>query len=192
MSTAAARRMAPACPGAGGETLDCGNAGTAMRLLAGALAGRPAGARLVGDDSLSRRPMERVAVPLRRMGATVGTTDGHAPLDIDGRRPLLALPHELPVASAQVIGCIALAALAADGRTTIDVHRDRPATTPSGCWPGSGLPVRREGLSTTVDGPAGFAARSMTVPGDISSAGSLAGCGSAPPRCRRSGSRAWV
>ena len=64
------------CPGAGGELLDYGNSGTSMRLLEGALAGRAAAARQIGDASLSGRPMERVAVPLRQMGATV----------VDGRR----------------------------------------------------------------------------------------------------------
>lgn len=156
-------------PGGGGETLDCGNAGTAMRLLAGALAGRPAHARLIGDESLSGRPMERVAGPLRRMGATVSTRDGHAPLDVGGRRPLLALQHELAVASAQVIGSIALAALAADGGTTITAPGPtRDHTERMLAW--LGAPVRREGLTTSVDGPAVFGARSLSVPGDISSA----------------------
>lgn len=156
-------------PGSGGETLDCGNAGTAMRLLAGSLAGRTGSARLIGDESLSTRPMERVAAPLRRMGATVTTMDGHAPLTIEGRRPLMALEHMLPVTSAQVIGCLTLAGLAAEGTTTITVpgptrdHTERMLT-----W--LGAPVRREGLTTIVGGPAGFAARSLTVPGDISSA----------------------
>jgi 3-phosphoshikimate 1-carboxyvinyltransferase len=161
---------AAAClPGRGGETLDCGNAGTAMRLLAGALAGRPAPATLIGDASLSSRPMERVATPLRAMGAIVETTDGHAPLGISGRRPLQALSHRPAVASAQVIGCLALAALAADGRTTIEVPGPtRDHTERMLAW--LGAPVRREGLTTLIDGPAGYAARSLTVPGDISSA----------------------
>jgi 3-phosphoshikimate 1-carboxyvinyltransferase len=156
-------------PGPGGETLDCGNSGTAMRLLAGALAGRPARVTLVGDASLSSRPMERVATPLRAMGAVVETTEGHAPLGIIGRRPLQALAHRPSVASAQVVGALALAALAADGRTTIEVPGPtRDHTERMLGW--LGAPVRREGLVTIVDGPAGFAARSMTVPGDISSA----------------------
>jgi 3-phosphoshikimate 1-carboxyvinyltransferase len=156
-------------PGDGGETLDCGNAGTAMRLLAGALAGRPGTATLVGDASLSSRPMERIAAPLRAVGAAIETTDGHAPLRITGRRPLLAMAHRPAVASAQVIGCLSLAALAADGTTTIEVvgptrdHTERMLS-----W--LGAPVRRDGMVTTIEGPAGFAARSLTVPGDISSA----------------------
>jgi 3-phosphoshikimate 1-carboxyvinyltransferase len=156
-------------PGSGGEVLDCGNAGTAMRLLAGALAGRPYTATLVGDASLSGRPMERIAVPLREIGATVETTDGHAPLRISGRRPLRALIHRPAVASAQVIGCLSLAALAAAGTTRIEVPGPtRDHTERMLAW--LGAPVRRDGLVTIIEGPAGFAARSMTVPGDISSA----------------------
>ncbi len=163
--TASAARL----PGHGGETLDCGNAGTAMRLLAGALAGRPGTATLVGDASLSSRPMERVAGPLREVGATIETTDGHAPLRITGRRPLRAMAHRPAVASAQVIGCLSLAALAADGTTSITVPGPtRDHTERMLAW--LGAPVRREGLVTTIDGPAGFAARSLAVPGDISSA----------------------
>lgn len=156
-------------PGHGGEVLDCGNAGTAMRLLAGALAGRPASVTLIGDASLSSRPMERVAAPLRAMGAVVETAVGHAPLDISGRRPLRALAHRPAVASAQVVGAVALAALAADGRTTIKVPGPtRDHTERMLGW--LGAPVLREGLTTVIDGPAGYAARSLTVPGDISSA----------------------
>jgi 3-phosphoshikimate 1-carboxyvinyltransferase len=156
-------------PGTGGETLDCGNAGTAMRLLVGALAGRPAPVTLIGDASLSSRPMDRVATPLREVGAVVETTDGHAPLRIVGRRPLMARDHRSAVASAQVVGALTLAALAADGRTTIEVPGPtRDHTERMLGW--LGAPVRRDGLLTIVDGPAGYAARSLNVPGDISSA----------------------
>jgi 3-phosphoshikimate 1-carboxyvinyltransferase len=156
-------------PGNGGETLDCGNAGTAMRLLAGALAGRPGTATLVGDASLSSRPMERIAAPLRAVGAVIETTDGHAPLRIAGHRPLLAVAHRPAVASAQVIGCLSLAALAAQGTTSIEVPGPtRDHTERMLAWLGAA--VHREGLVTTIDGPAGYAARSLTVPGDISSA----------------------
>jgi len=99
--------------------IDCGNAGTLMRLLAGILAGQRGRFELVGDESLSRRPMERVAEPLRRMGAAVETTDGHAPLRIEGGE-LWAIRYELPVASAQVKSAVLLAGLyAADGPTTV-------------------------------------------------------------------------
>ncbi len=160
---------AASLPGRGGETLDCGNAGTAMRLLAGALAGRPAVATLTGDASLSSRPMERVAGPLRMVGAEVATTNGHAPVVVVGRRPLKAVDHTLSVASAQVIGCLTLAALAAEGTTTILVPGPtRDHTERMLAW--LGAPVRREGRSTTIEGPVGFYNRDIAVPGDISSA----------------------
>lgn len=156
-------------PGAGGELLDHGNAGTSMRLTMGALASRPTTARQVGDASLSVRPMERVAGPLRQMGASVSLVDGHAPVTIRGTRPLRALHHALPVASAQVLGAISLAALAADGVTSVATPGPtRDHTERMLAW--LGAPVRREGFLTTIAGPAGFAARDISVPGDISSA----------------------
>jgi 3-phosphoshikimate 1-carboxyvinyltransferase len=158
----------PLPPGAGG-TIDCGNSGTSMRLLSGALAAHSGTVTLVGDSSLSTRPMERVAGPLRAMRAQVETTDGHAPVRIVGRAPLRAIDHRLPVASAQVLGAITLAALAADGRTTIESPGPtRDHTERLLAW--LEAPVRRDGLSTTIDGPATFAARSIMVPGDVSSA----------------------
>lgn len=99
--------------------LDCGNSGTTMRLLCGALAGRPFESVLVGDESLSRRPMERVAEPLRLMGAEVETTDGHAPVTIRGG-DLRGIEYRLPVPSAQVKGAVLLAGLQAEGETVVD------------------------------------------------------------------------
>jgi 3-phosphoshikimate 1-carboxyvinyltransferase len=99
--------------------LDCANAGTLMRLVTGILAGQRGRFELVGDESLSRRPMERVAEPLRAMGARIETTDGHAPVVIDGGG-LHAARYELPVASAQVKSAILLAGLlAGDGPTRV-------------------------------------------------------------------------
>jgi 3-phosphoshikimate 1-carboxyvinyltransferase len=116
--------------------------------------------------------MERVAAPLRRMGATIETADGHAPLRITGTRPLAALRHELPVASAQVLGAVLLAGLAAHGRTVVEVPGPtRDHTERLLAW--MGVPVARDGLRTTLEGPAGFRARSIGVPGDISSAGGV-------------------
>src|SRR5215211_8065376 len=77
--------------------IDCGNAGTLMRLLPGILAGQEGRFELVGDDSLSRRPLERVAEPLRLMGADVETTEGHAPLVVEGRGAVKPIRYELPV-----------------------------------------------------------------------------------------------
>jgi len=149
--------------------LDCGNSGTTMRLLAGAVAGLPLRVTLDGDDSLRARPMERVAVLLRAAGATVTTADGHAPMTVDGRAGLIPVTHRLPVASAQLLGSASLAALSADGTTRIESpastrdHTERMLST-------AGVAIRREGLVTTVSGPARPNALSLTVPGDISSA----------------------
>jgi 3-phosphoshikimate 1-carboxyvinyltransferase len=98
--------------------LDCGNAGTLARLVAGLLAFQRGEFTLTGDESLSARPMERIAGPLRRMGAHVETTDGHLPLTVAGRS-LHAIDYELPVASAQVKSAVLLAGLGAEGRTTV-------------------------------------------------------------------------
>ncbi|MDP8905076.1 MAG: 3-phosphoshikimate 1-carboxyvinyltransferase [Chloroflexota bacterium] len=154
--------------------VDCGNSGTTMRLLAGAFAHGAGRSMLTGDASLSRRPMERVADPLRAMGARVETTDGHAPLVISGRRPLRAIEHEVPVASAQVLGALAIAALAGDGRTTIRVGRPTRDHTER-LLSRLGASVERQALPgggtvTTVDGPAVLRARPLAVPGDFSSA----------------------
>src|SRR5207247_1489979 len=99
------------------QALDCGNAGTLMRLVAGILAGQRGRFRLVGDESLSGRPMERIAEPLRAMGATIETEDGHAPLTVEGAS-LRAIRYELPVASAQVKSAVLLAGLYAEGGDT--------------------------------------------------------------------------
>jgi 3-phosphoshikimate 1-carboxyvinyltransferase len=101
--------------------IDCRNAGTLMRLLPGMLAGQRGRFELVGDESLSRRPLERVARPLREMGVLIETTDGHAPLVIEGG-PLAPITYELPVASAQVKSCVLLAGLYADGGPTVVVE----------------------------------------------------------------------
>ena len=101
------------------EPLDCGNAGTVMRLVSGLLAGQDGTFELVGDDSLSSRPQERIAKPLRELGARIETTEGHAPIRIEGGT-LRPIRYELPVASAQVKSAILLAGLYADtGPTTV-------------------------------------------------------------------------
>ena len=150
------------------DALDCGNSGTTMRLLAGMLAGQPVEATLDGDDSLRGRPMERVAAPLRAMGARVATTDGHAPIEVRGGA-LRAADHELSVASAQLLGAIAFAALGAEGDTTVRLPGPtRDHTERLLAW--MGVRIRREGTLTTISGPARPAARSLDVPGDPSSA----------------------
>ena len=150
-------------------TVDCGNSGTTMRLLAGAVAGLALRVVLDGDSSLRARPMERVAALLRAAGAEVTTTDGHAPMTVVGRPAPSAVTHQLPVASAQLLGAAALAGLNADGETRIESpaasrdHTERMLAA-------AGVPIRRDALVTTLTGPARPRPLSLTVPGDISSA----------------------
>lgn len=99
--------------------LDCGNSGTTMRLISGILAGQPFETTLIGDESLSSRPMRRVIGPLTEMGATIESVDGHAPLVIKGAGKLNAIDYVLPVASAQIKSCVLLAGLYAEGETTV-------------------------------------------------------------------------
>ena len=99
--------------------LDCGNAGTAMRLLAGLLAGQRFDSVLVGDESLSKRPMRRVIEPLQAMGAVIESNDGRAPLRIRGGQPLQGIEYALPVASAQIKSAWLLAGLYAQGETHV-------------------------------------------------------------------------
>ncbi|HEY2341187.1 MAG TPA: hypothetical protein VGH75_11700, partial [Steroidobacteraceae bacterium] len=99
--------------------LDMGNAGTGMRLMMGVLAPQPFDSTLIGDASLMRRPMERVAAPLRRMGASITTQEGRPPIRIQGTPKLNGIEYTLPVASAQVKSALLLAGLAASGRTTV-------------------------------------------------------------------------
>jgi 3-phosphoshikimate 1-carboxyvinyltransferase len=149
--------------------LDCGNSGTTMRLLAGAVAGLPLRVTLDGDASLRARPMERVAEILRAAGAEVTTTDGRAPMTVVGRSALRAVTHRLPVASAQLVAAASLAALAADGETTIEApgptrdHTERILAA-------AGVPIGRDGYRTVISGPARPSPLSTLVPGDISSA----------------------
>jgi 3-phosphoshikimate 1-carboxyvinyltransferase len=151
-----------------GGVLDCGNSGTSMRLLTGLLAGQGLDGTLDGDDSLRRRPMERIAVPLRAMGARVDTTEGHAPIRVSGAL-LHPAEHRLSVASAQVLGAICLAALGAGGETRIEVPGPtRDHTERLLAW--LDVPIRRDGRVTTVNGPARPRAFSLAVPGDPSSA----------------------
>jgi 3-phosphoshikimate 1-carboxyvinyltransferase len=149
--------------------LDCGNAGTLMRLLSGVLAGQRGRFELVGDASLSARPMERVADPLRRMGAAVTTTDGHAPLAVEGAR-LHGIAYELPVASAQVKSAVLLAGLlAGEGETTVL----EPAPTrdhTERLLEHGGARVRRRPASVTIHPAERLTLGEVDVPGDFSSA----------------------
>ena len=150
--------------------LDCGNSGTAMRLLAGALAPAPFRSVLVGDESLSARPMERVAEPLREMGALVVTTGGHAPIEVIGGH-LHGISYRLPRPTAQVKSAILFAALAAEGRTVV-VEPAKTRDHTERALAALGAPIVVEELSITLDPyqHEGFTGR---VPGDPSSAAFL-------------------
>lgn len=149
--------------------LDMGNAGTAMRLFMGLLAGQPFDSTLVGDASLMRRPMERVARPLRQMGAVVETRDGRPPVVLRGGQSLRAIDFEMPVASAQVKSAVLLAALAAEGRTRVT----EPAPTrdhTERMLAGFGVELLRQGSTVALEGGQRLRAARVDVPGDFSSA----------------------
>ena len=154
-----------------GRPLDCGNAGTLMRLIAGVLAGQSGRFELVGDQSLSSRPMERVAEPLRRMGARVETTDGHAPLVVEGEA-LRSIDYELPVPSAQVKSAVLLAGVLAEGKTTVVEplptrdHTERLLEK-------AGANVERRPRSVSVERADRLSLGELEIPGDISSAAAL-------------------
>jgi 3-phosphoshikimate 1-carboxyvinyltransferase len=152
------------------KPLDCGNSGSTLRILTGVLAGHDLSAELVGDESLSSRPMRRVIEPLELMGAKIQATEGKAPLKVRGSRKLVPITYKLPVASAQVKSAILFAGLNAEGRTTvIEPSRSRDHT--ERLFNGFGVPVTTSvDLSVTLDGPARFTGGSITIPGDISSA----------------------
>ncbi len=168
-------------PGADGLTapagiLDCGNSGTSLRLIAGMLAGLPLTAVLDGDASLRRRPVARIIEPLRRMGAELHARndDSLPPVTVVGHTPLRAVDVTTPVPSAQVKSAILLAALRAEGRTTV---RERVATRDhtERMLRARGVPVDRAtdgdaGVAWTVEGGLTVRAIDQQVPGDVSAA----------------------
>jgi 3-phosphoshikimate 1-carboxyvinyltransferase len=150
------------------QALDCGNSGSTMRMLAGILAGQEFTAEMVGDESLSRRPMRRIIEPLQRMGARLESQDGHAPLRITGGR-LRAIDYRLPVASAQVKSAVLLAGLFAAGETWVEEPlRTRDHTERA--LEAFGAKVGRERQRAGVRGGQQLHAITAHVPGDISSA----------------------
>jgi 3-phosphoshikimate 1-carboxyvinyltransferase len=166
--TGAGLGLAPAAP----VTLDCGNSGTTMRLGAGLVAGAPGTVVLDGDASLRRRPMERVAGPLRQMGAAVTTTDGHAPITVRGGA-LRACDVALPVASAQVKSAVLLAGLRARGTTRVREplpsrdHTERLLVA-------MGAAVVRDGTAAVaIEGGQRLQGIAVPLPGDLSSAAFL-------------------
>ena len=154
-----------------GKEIDCGNSGTTMRLLSGLLAGNPFRSVLVGDESLSKRPMGRVIKPLSLMGAKIKATvdDKYPPLEIDGG-PLTAIEYDMPVASAQVKSALILAGLYANGETIIrEPHPSRDHTEKMLSAMGAGL--RSKNNEIRVKGPSQeLAPFNIIVPGDFSSA----------------------
>ena len=151
--------------------LDAGNSGSTLRMLAGVVAGRPFRTVLTGDASLRRRPVERVATPLRAMGATAHTTEGKPPLTIEGG-PLQGIRWEMPVASAQVKTAILLAGLQAEGVTTV-VEPGPSRDHTERLLPAFGVAVQRDGPTVSVRGGRRLQGADTAVPGDVSSAAFL-------------------
>jgi 3-phosphoshikimate 1-carboxyvinyltransferase len=150
--------------------IDCGNSGTTMRLLSGILAAQPFECRLIGDESLSRRPMKRIADPLNAMGASITGTGEKicAPITIRGGK-IRPISYPMPVASAQVKSAVLLAGLQSHGKTTVI----EPAPTrdhTERLLAHFGVKCMRDGLSVSIYGGQKPVAKDLLVPGDISSA----------------------
>ncbi len=149
--------------------IDCGNAGTLMRLLIGLLAGQEGRFELTGDESLRGRPMDRVAQPLGRMGARVSTENGRPPVVVESADGLRGIDYSLPVASAQVKSALLLAGLNAQGTTTVV----EPAPTRDHTelmLEAAGARVRRRASSVSVEPAAALTLGEVDVPGDFSAA----------------------
>ncbi len=153
-------------------SLDMGNSGTAMRLFAGLLCGQPFSSSLIGDESLSQRPMSRVIKPLEGMGAQISSQDGKPPLTVHGGQSLRCIDYELPVASAQVKSALLLASLYADGRTALTEpavtrdHTERMLTS-------MGVKLQVNGRQIVIEGRQKLHATDIHVPADLSSAAFL-------------------
>ena len=152
------------------NSLYLGNSGTSMRLLSGLMAAQSFDVEMTGDDSLTKRPMNRVADPLREMGAVINSAEnGRPPLKITGGQPLKGIRYELPMASAQVKSCLILAGLYAAGETTVI----EPAPTrdhTERMLKGFGYPIEVDGPKVTVRPGGKLTATEIDVPADISSA----------------------
>ncbi len=149
--------------------LDAGNSGTTVRLLSGILAAQHFNSVITGDKYLSRRPMDRIIIPLKKMGADIkGKDNKYLPLEIQGR-PLLGLHYYSPLASAQVKSCVLLAGLYAQGETSVTepfASRDHTEKMLSSL----GVPLKKNGTTSTIQGVKKLKAAEITIPGDISSA----------------------
>ncbi|MCX7712410.1 MAG: 3-phosphoshikimate 1-carboxyvinyltransferase [Chthoniobacterales bacterium] len=152
--------------------IDCGNSGTTMRLLAGILAARPFSSTLIGDDSLSRRPMERIITPLSLMGASLKASGERntPPLHIQGRSlPLQAIRYQLPIPSAQVKSAILLAALSAKGRTTV-IEKIPSRDHTERMLRHFQVPINTFNGEISLTGGSKLESSDISIPGDISSA----------------------
>ena len=152
-----------------GAPIDCGNAGTLMRLLTGILAGQQGRFELTGDESLSARPMDRVAEPLTRMRARIATNKGLPPIVVDGTDALTGIDYALPMASAQVKSAVLLAGFNAHGTTTVS----EPAPTRDHTelmLRAAGANVRIRPHSVSIDPAARLSLEEVVVPGDFSAA----------------------
>ena len=149
------------------STYNCGNSGTTMRLVSGILAGQEFNSTLIGDESLSKRPMKRIIEPLKLMGANITSVKGHAPLTIKGT-PLKGIVYHSQLASAQVKSCILLAGLNAEGETIFEEpYTSRDHTERLFKYLGANIKV--DGTKVTVK-PSQLIARDIDIVGDISSA----------------------
>jgi len=149
--------------------VDCGNAGTLMRLLTGILAGQQGRFELTGDESLRARPMDRVAEPLKRMRARITTSKGLPPVIVEGTDALVGIDYALPVASAQVKSAILLAGLNAHGSTTVSEQTPTRDHTEL-MLAAAGARVRRRPHSVLIEPAARLQLAEVTIPGDFSSA----------------------
>ena len=158
-------------------SIDVGNAGTLMRLLPGWLAAQEGRTfELDGDRSIRRRPVDRIAEPLARMGARIEPTDGRFPPFVVHGARLRAIGYELPVASAQVKSCVLLAGVGADGTTSV-VEPAPSRDHTERMLAGAGVAVERDGPRVSVTGSAELEAQSLVVPGDLSSAAFMIAAG---------------
>ncbi|MGX5808564.1 3-phosphoshikimate 1-carboxyvinyltransferase [Streptococcus gordonii] len=151
--------------------LDMGNSGTSMRLIAGVLAGQNFSAQMVGDDSLSKRPMDRISLPLRQMGVEIaGQTERDLPpLTIHGNPKLKPIQYQLPIASAQVKSALIFAALQAQGESLI-IEKDLTRNHTEDMLLQFGGQLKVDGKEIRVAGKQELQAQEVVVPGDISSA----------------------
>ncbi|MBE3570648.1 MAG: 3-phosphoshikimate 1-carboxyvinyltransferase [Bacillales bacterium] len=163
------------------DILYTGNSGTTTRLIMGILAGRPFHSVIIGDESIGRRPMDRVVLPLREMGAAIsGRENGKfTPISINGG-PLRPIHYKMPVASAQVKSALLFAGLQAEGNTVIEEMALTRDHTEKMIMEFGGQCVR-EGMTISVQGPQSFEGRDIYVPGDISSAAFFLAAGAIIP-----------